>query len=267
MSQPNDAEMMVHAPIQGVPIVAQPGAPEDLNNNHNPPPLTATETRSHMDALDQWEATDPHAYFRNLRKKVMYLSIGSAFLLVVSGILGYAFNLQGDLSLLQFLEEQGILPEHGGSDDNGDHPHHGGKSAHHKIVVLFFAGLPFLFVGLGMAMCVPGCGYWGAKHLNSRLLGCFFGCSICNVIGGLLSVVFLLWVMACGAPMAEHWVATCDPATVCCGENAQFCEASTGENGKGSVLLPKPEFREQFLDCVMGAFPGYLILLMTTKMH
>lgn len=185
----------------------------------------------------------PQLHVRRLRRKVMFLSVGSAVLLFVGGIIGYAFNLQNDLSLIQWLQDQGII----------DTKHEHGPHGPHRFLLMFFAGLPFVLLGLLVALCVPGCGYLGAKHLNSRLLACFWGCSACNAACGLIGALIIFWAMAAGAPMAEHWLEVCDVANVCCGEQGQFCI----KNEENSTSLPLPEFEKQFLDCVMAAHPGY----------
>lgn len=188
---------------------------------------------------------NPQWQVRRLRRKVMCLSASSAALLCIGGLFGYAFNLQNDLSLLQFLKDQGIIDGDEGGRVGPRHHHHGPN----RFALFFFAGLPFLVLGLLVSLCVPGCGYWGAKHLNSKLLGCFWGCSICSAVWGLVGLMVLGWFMVAGVPMAEHWIQVCDVAEVCCGVRNQFCGPDQ--------TSPLPEFEEQFLDCVMSAHPRY----------
>merc|ERR1719506_1824838 len=94
---------------------------------------------------------------------------------------------------------------------------------------------------------VPGCGYYGAKRLNSSLLCCF---SSWSCIGGTLMVVsmlYTLFLMIVWVPNSDHWIQTCDPNVICCQDD--WCDADTN--------LPKEEFRDMYLDCVLGADPRY----------
>lgn len=49
------------------------------------------------------------------------------------------------------------------------------------------------FVGLLIGMLLPACGYFGAKHSNRQLMGCFCGGSWCNVCMMALLVIVIVW--------------------------------------------------------------------------
>lgn len=39
-----------------------------------------------------------------------------------------------------------------------------------------------LLMMIGFALCIPGCGYGGAKYRSKSLVGCFWCCNLCNLI-------------------------------------------------------------------------------------
>jgi hypothetical protein len=261
--RPQDRELVALQHTAGNAAVIIPGATGVV-----PPEAIALtgdlSPASTMEAMDSWEANDPHAAFRSLRKKVMYLSGGSAMLMLISGILGYVLNLEADMGVIHFLTEQGIID---GPERHHRGPHGPDHGPPNPIRMLFF-GLPFLLLTLFGSMCVPGCGYYGAKQLNSKLLGCFFCCNCWNAIAGVIGLLVVAWMMAFGVPIAEHWVDMCDPLSVCCGPEGVFCEVppdsdvpaadELGLRASGkNFLVPKPEFKDEFMDCVLNAFPDY----------
>ena len=72
------------------------------------------------------------------------------------------------------------------------------------------------FTLLHASLCVPGCGYYGAKSINKCLLCMFCTCSGWSACVGVLSCFLVAWIMVAAIPAADHWVARCDPAVVCC---------------------------------------------------
>lgn len=128
----------------------------------------------------------------------------------------------------------------------------GGDSTKVHFTQLFLMGLPFVLISILLGLCVPGCGYFGAKQLHPNLLCCFWSCSCCSAFLGTLGSLLGVVLMTAAIPMADNWLTVCDPATVCCGEDYRRCSKA-----EGNLIIPKPEFEKEFMDCVLGAHGSY----------
>ncbi|CAD7933915.1 unnamed protein product [Amoebophrya sp. A120] len=190
--------------------------------------------------IDAMEETDPHSSFRNLRRKVMYVSLASSFCCVIHGVLNYWFQVDTQLEIMRIIDNATGNPSH-------HKPHEPTKA----FLFIFFAGLPAVAAGISIGLLVPMCGYFGAKWVNQSFLCMFFSCNTCGLVGSLLGFVMTLWIMLAGIPGVDHWVAHCDPVPICCkgiGGEAN-CDAATG--------LPFPQFEKEYRDCILGAHLQY----------
>lgn len=203
----------------------------------------------HLQLMDRFEQTDPHEQFRSLRKKVMWVSMGSGALLVVTGFINYVYQVQTDIGIIQWLRSQGIVD--------------GGTGIEDHLGSMFFAGLPFLIVGLLFSLILPMCGYVGAKRLNPTLLGCFSCCNFLQSFCGFLGILMMIWVMAGLIPMADHWVQVCDPVAHCCGPKGEFCH----QDREHANYMPFDAHKEEFRECLLGAFPHYKSEFHTATRH
>merc|ERR1719230_2193359 len=98
--------------------------------------------------MDEYEQSDPHASFRALRRKVMLAAVVSACCLLVSGWLGWLFQVDGQLEIMR------IIRDATGDGEDGD----GGQFAR-----ILFAGVPIMLMSSVFIVSVPACGWFGAK--------------------------------------------------------------------------------------------------------
>lgn len=220
----------------GTPVVT--GVPAT-----QPPALASNDQLLHdISQFDNWESTDQSAVFRKLRRKVMYVSAATAVCIVISSMMNYLFQLDGQLEVMKIMQEADNKPV---------------DQQMHVFAKIFIAGLPGLFIALTMGMCVPACGYFGAKNLNPHMLGCFSCQNFCAAMTMLAGSVMMVWAMASFIPGVDHWVQRCDPAAVCCDVlldsnllmgTTRICDAEG---------LPLASHKATYLDCILGGHPDY----------
>jgi len=83
---------------------------------------------------------------------------------------------------------------------------------------VLISGIPGVSFAVLCGMCVPLCGYFGAKQNRTNCLGCFWGCNACggcvlcfSIVGGL---IFLVGIHR-AVPVLEEYIETCDPIVHC----------------------------------------------------
>mmetsp|Transcript_27935 Transcript_27935/g.70654 ORF Transcript_27935/g.70654 Transcript_27935/m.70654 type:complete len:797 (-) Transcript_27935:931-3321(-) len=195
--------------------------------------------------IDELEAADAHGSFRQLRRKVMYVSLASSLCVILTGVLNYLFQIETQLEIMRIVDSvSGNTPDHPPSPDGPPSP----DPAKKGLVFFVFAGLPAVIAGLSIGLLVPACGYFGAKWVNECYLCMFWSCSCLGTVGGFVGMAITVWIMTWAIPGVDHWVAHCDPAAVCC-QGLDTCDPHTG--------LPTPDFEEKYRDCILGAHLSY----------